>query len=104
MSERYRVQLTRTAEKDLRDLRSFVGRVMRVLAQLETEPRKGHTLTGSLKGVRSLDFSLPGGAHRAVYVVNDTERVCLVFLIGSHEGIYKLAERRYEALRRSGLA
>ncbi len=104
MSERYRVELTRAAEKDLRDLRSYIGRVMRALAQLEGEPRRGHSLSGSLKGVRSLEFSLPGGAHRAVYTVNDDERVCLVFLIGSHEGIYKLAERRFEALKRGGMA
>jgi len=56
MCERYRVELTRAAEKDLRDLRSYIGRVMRALAQLEGEPRKGHTLTGSLRGVRSLHF------------------------------------------------
>ena len=45
-------------------------------------------------------FSLPGGAHRAVYTVLEEEHVCLVFLIGPHEGIYRKAERRFAALRR----
>jgi hypothetical protein len=50
-----------------------------------------------------LEFSLRGGgAYRAVYVVLEEERLCLVFLVGPHENIYDRAERRVAALRRSG--
>ena len=103
--DRFDVELTRNATKDLKVYkgRSY-QRAMDALSQLETEPDKGHTLTGSLRGARSLEFSLPGGAHRAAYVVLSMDRVCVVFLVGSHEGFYKEAERRYEALRKAGRA
>ena len=102
MSEPYAVEVTRAARKDLADLRTHAAHALNALARLEQDPRRGHTLAGSLKGARSLEFSLPGGAHRAVYVVDDERRACVVFLIGAHEGIYKLAERRFDALKRQG--
>jgi len=101
-SEQYEVRFTKQAEKDIADLRPWVDRVLKTLNALKQEPLKGHLLRGSLAGVRSLEFSLPGGAHRAVYVVLEDQRVCLVFLVGAHEGIYEKAERRVEGLRRQG--
>ena len=100
MREPYRVRLTRQAEKDVSRLRSLQAKALRALLALEQDPYKGHALTGSLRGVRSLEFSLPGGAYRAAYVVLEQERTCLVFLVGPHEGFYHKAERRAEALRR----
>jgi mRNA-degrading endonuclease RelE of RelBE toxin-antitoxin system len=102
-SDRFDVQLTREAEKDLRRLHAHTGRVTRAILKLEDDPFLGHSLTGSLKGTRSLDFSLPGsGVYRAVYVVSDTTRVCLVLIVGPHENIYDRAERRVKALRHAG--
>lgn len=83
-------------------MRSFRDKAARALLALELDPYKGHALTGSLCGARSLEFSLPGGAYRAAYVVLEEERTCLVFLVGPHEGFYRKAERRMEALRRLG--
>ncbi|MBM2813050.1 MAG: cytotoxic translational repressor of toxin-antitoxin stability system [Chloroflexi bacterium] len=96
------VRLTRQAEKDIRDLRPWADRILRALQSLKQDPGRGHALRRSLAGVRSLEFSLPGGAHRAIYVVIEDERVCLVFLVGAHEGIYERAERRVQALRHQG--
>jgi mRNA-degrading endonuclease RelE of RelBE toxin-antitoxin system len=102
VSNRFDVQLTREAEKDLRRLRAHTGRVTRALLKLEEDPFLGHPLAGSLKGTRALEFSLPGsGVYRAVYVVSDATRVCLVLIVGPHENIYDRAERRVKALRRS---
>jgi mRNA-degrading endonuclease RelE of RelBE toxin-antitoxin system len=99
----FTVELTRQAEKDLRDLRPWTAQAARALMQLEPDPQRGHTLTGSLKGARSLEFALPGsGVYRAVYSILNAERVCLVFIIGPHENIYAKAERRYAVLRRAG--
>lgn len=99
-SDRTDVQLTLSAQKDLKKLRHDMERVARELRKLEDDPLCGHTLEGSLKGARSLEFSLRGGgAYRAVYVFHD-QVVCIVFIIGAHENIYKKAESRYEALRR----
>jgi mRNA-degrading endonuclease RelE of RelBE toxin-antitoxin system len=102
-SDRYDVELTNQAEKDLKSLRPWVAEATRALLTLEGDPHRGHTLTGSLRGCRSLEFSLKGsGVYRAVYVALDPERVCLVFIVGPHENIYAKAERRVAALRRSG--
>jgi mRNA-degrading endonuclease RelE of RelBE toxin-antitoxin system len=102
-ASQFTVELTRQAEKDLRDLRPWTAQATRAILQLETDPHRGHTLTGSLKGVRALAFTLQGsGVYRAVYTILTTERVCLVFMVGPHENIYARAERRYAALRRAG--
>lgn len=102
-SSRYDVRLTRDAEKDLKHFRAYTDRVTRALLKLEDDPSQGHSLAGNLKGMRSLEFSLPGGGvYRAVYRVIDETRECLVFIIGPHENIYDKAERRVSALRRAG--
>lgn len=99
-AKRFEVQLTPRAEKDLKGLRHDTPGVVRELAKLEEDPLRGHTLKGSLLGARSLEFTLRGGgAYRAVYVVHE-DCVCIVFIVGSHENIYKRAESRYKALRR----
>ncbi len=98
-SERFTLELTRQAEKDLKDLRPWTEQATSPIARLEADPLAGHTLTGSLHGCRSLEFNLRGGgAYRAVYIVVESERVCLVFLVGAHEGLYAKAERRRRAL------
>jgi mRNA-degrading endonuclease RelE of RelBE toxin-antitoxin system len=100
-SDRYEVRLTRQAEKDLKALRSGAARATRALLSLEEDPERGHSLTGSLVGARSLEFSMPGGAYRAAYVIREAKRRCIVFQIGAHEGFYKKAERRYRALQKT---
>ena len=61
VNEPFEVHLTSQAEKDLKDLRPWQRRVIQELLALEDDPVKGHVLRGSLAGVRSLEFSLPGG-------------------------------------------
>ena len=102
MADAYRLQLTSQAGRDVVELRTYLVEVMRALLALEQMPLKGHTLSGILRGVRSLEFSLPGGAYRAAYLVDDSARVCRVFAVGPHERFYQLAERRYAALRTKG--
>lgn len=100
--DRFDVQFTRQVEKDLKDLRGLAANAMRIIRQLEENPELGHALSESLQGARSLEFNLKGsGAHRAVYVIFPVERVCIVFIIGPHEGIYARAERRASGLLKS---
>ena len=102
-SEPYALELTRDAVKDLKRLRPWTEQATRAIARLEENPSLGHPLSGSLKGTRSLEFSLKGsGVYRADYVVFENRRVCLVLIIGPHENIYDKAQRRVSALRRSG--
>ena len=101
--DRFDIQFTREAEKDLVRLRPWTDEATRAVLRLADDPFLGHALSGNLKGLRSLEFTLKGsGAHRAVYVVFDVERVCLVFIVGPHENIYRKAERRLASLRHQG--
>lgn len=100
-SERYEVDILPNAAKDLDKLRQDRERAVQEIVRLETNPLAGHPLKGSLRGTRSLEFNLKGGgAYRAVYFVVNRERICIVFIVRSHENIYKEAERRYRALRK----
>ncbi len=105
-SDPYTIRWTEPANKDLSSkvLRSYKDRVLTEIDRLRFNPRLGHRLQGSLKGVRSLEFALPGGAYRATYVMSVRERACLVFMVGPHEGFYPIAERRYESLHKQGRA
>ena len=47
-SERYRLEFTRQAEKDLRRLRSTMAEATAALLTLETNSEGGELLTGSL--------------------------------------------------------
>lgn len=95
----YTIRLTKQADKDLVRLdKVAIGKAVQALTQLKSDPLTGHTLSGRLKGVRSLEFSAPGGVYRAAYVVKAQE--CVVFLVGPHENFYTLAQRRYETLKK----
>jgi mRNA-degrading endonuclease RelE of RelBE toxin-antitoxin system len=101
--ERFAVELTRDAEKDLKRLRPWTEQATFAILRLEENPSLGHPLTGSLKGARSLEFSLRGsGVYRAIYVLLEDSQTCLVFMVGPHENIYAKAERRVAALKRAG--
>ncbi len=91
----YELRLTRNAEKDLLALTEQATIELKVLKQ---DPLKGHPLHGSLRGTRALVFSLEGVAYRAAYVILVKEQVCLVFIIGPHEGFYEKAEQRAKAV------
>lgn len=98
----YTIEITKAAQDDLDELRTYQRKVLGALRSLRATPRKGHALAGRLKGVRALEFSLPGGAYRAAYVVDDERQLCLIFAVGPHENFYRLVERRYAAWRHVG--
>ena len=99
MSSPFELRLTRNAEKDLLGLRELAEKATKEVLVLKQDPYKGHPLKGSLRGVRALEFSLKGVAYRVAYVVLEDEKVCLVFMVGPHEGFYEKAERRAKALK-----
>jgi mRNA-degrading endonuclease RelE of RelBE toxin-antitoxin system len=100
MNKRLRVELTKEAEKDLKRLRPWTEQALREILSLEDNPYRGHTLSGTLRGTRSLEFNLKGsGAYRAVYFITHEDAVCIVFIIGPHENLYKHASRRLATLK-----
>ncbi len=102
LTDRYQIEVLPRAEKDIKALKHHSAQATREILKLEKNPWLGHPLTGSLRGTRSLEFNLKGGgAYRAVYTVIDKRRICVVFLVGPHENIYKVAERRWAAVRKT---
>lgn len=97
MSERYRIQITAGAEKDLKRYRHAASAVVKVLSKLELFPQSGNALAGDLMGIRSLEFAVNGnGAFRVAYEMDKLEGVCLVIAIGPREGFYDRLRRRIE--------
>ncbi|HNW11887.1 MAG TPA: type II toxin-antitoxin system RelE/ParE family toxin [Candidatus Rifleibacterium sp.] len=89
------VELTKAAERDLKALWKVSEEVIEHLRILKTEPEKGHPLTESLQGVRSLEFTLKGsGQYRAAYFYIIKGHKVTVFMIGPHENFYKQAQKR----------
>lgn len=96
----YRVQLTSSAQADLRRLaKPDLEVALQQISELEKNPFKGETLKGSLRGARSLKFSLSGGEHRAAYYVVTEDKTCVVFMVKSRERFSEEATRRFKALR-----
>jgi mRNA-degrading endonuclease RelE of RelBE toxin-antitoxin system len=93
--ERHRVELSTAAQKDLKGYRHAAAAIFDALARLEFDPESGHSLTGDLAGVRSLDITVKGsGAFRAAYEIDDLEKVCVVVAIGPRERFYERLRRR----------
>ncbi|PKL42323.1 MAG: hypothetical protein CVV41_14370 [Candidatus Riflebacteria bacterium HGW-Riflebacteria-1] len=89
------VELTKLAERDLKALWKISSEVIEHLKILRNNPEKGHPLSGSLQGARSLEFSLKGsGQYRAVYVYIIKDSNVTVFMVGPHENFYKQAQKR----------
>jgi mRNA-degrading endonuclease RelE of RelBE toxin-antitoxin system len=102
---RWEIVIHQVARKDLKPFRHVLGDLEAKIAILETRPDAGEELTGSLKGVRSLKFSLRGvGECRVAYVKMTPDRICLLFLIASRESFYVEATRRLDTIRRSQAA
>jgi mRNA-degrading endonuclease RelE of RelBE toxin-antitoxin system len=102
-AEPYGIRLHSKAQKDLKDLRPHIDRALREIYRLRLDPHAGEPKKGSLRGVRALGFFLPGrGEYRALYVFHPSERECIVFMVGAHEGLYERAVRRFDALQRTG--
>jgi len=93
------VLFTANAEKDLLNIKKFKEFALNKIMDLKQNPLKGHTLKGSLNGVRALKFSIKRVAYRAAYIFIEEDRVCLVFMIGPHEGFYEKAQRRAKTLK-----
>ena len=96
----FKIHLTKNAEKDLIRLKNLMNEALDKIMVLKQDPYAGHLLKGSMRGVRSLDFSINGTAYRAAYVLMKDEKVCLVFMIGPHEGFYEKAERKAKSLKK----
>jgi mRNA-degrading endonuclease RelE of RelBE toxin-antitoxin system len=95
-----KVTLTPNALKDLTKLDKPIStKASTALTKLQTNPKAGHTLEGSLKNTRALEFTVVGTAYRIAYIFRENKNRCVVFAIGSHENFYQLAARRHKTLK-----
>lgn len=96
----YTVSLTRRADEDLDRFPRHEKEIIQQLAELSEEPKAGKKLSGGLSGAWSMALSMSvSGQHRAAYVLNEDDKECLVFLIGTRENFYDEALRRAESLK-----
>lgn len=99
--ETFEIILEPVAARDLKSLKHDAGKIVDEIIVLETNPKKGHELNGSLQGVRSLSFSIKGsGQFRVAYLIVEKDRKCVVFAIGPHENFYNMAEKRARQMKR----
>ena len=86
MSKQYRVELTRTAEKELYKLPSgVVEKIVVVLQSLQNEPRP--VSCKKLKGYKDL-WRIRIGNYRIVYAINDVILLVDVREVGHRKDIY----------------
>ena len=83
----YRVEITRSAARELENLGPRLGR--RILGPIEglasnPRPRQSRKLTGSENSYR-----LRVGRYRILYQVDDSNRLITVFAVGHRREIYR---------------
>lgn len=59
MSDKFAIQVTKAAEKDLDGPEPYRKRVVSELRALEGDPHKGHAFHGKLREYRALEFFFP---------------------------------------------
>lgn len=88
---RFDVQLTNTAQKELKRLPPKIKRqVANALDALENTPRAGSPLHHQLKGY----WSYHTGNYRIVYEIDDTKKLVLVSHIKHRKNVYREIQRR----------
>ncbi|MGM0502331.1 MAG: type II toxin-antitoxin system RelE family toxin [Bacillota bacterium] len=101
----YTIEVTKAVENDLDNLKHLRGEAVQQILDLENNPKqKSSSLKGSLKGLYSYKFNLPGaGTFRAIYSTKEKEKICLLIIVAARENIYVAAERRCQSLKKQGL-
>ncbi len=100
-NKKYNIKLTKSASKELDSLSPYIEEATKAILILEKKPNAGHALHGDLHKFLSLEFSLQGGGqYRAAYIIIETERICIIFAIGPHEGFYERVKLRAKAIRK----
>lgn len=85
------VQLTNTAQKELRRLPKKVKQqVANALDALEKDPRVGSPLHWQLKGY----WSYHTGNYRIIYEIDDNNKIVLVNHIKHRRNVYRNMQRR----------
>jgi len=88
MSQAYEVRLTRSAEKEFRQLQPRIQRqITERLLELEAQPRPHDSRR--LKGTGRLDYRIDSGEYRVLYAIDDMRRLIEVWRIGHRKDVYR---------------
>ena len=92
----YTVRFATAVSGDVRRLDKQLRGIIREkhLASIEREPLRAVPLLHELRGLRSYHFSYKGTQYRIIYEIYPQERIVLVIMIGSREGLYEALRRR----------
>jgi mRNA interferase RelE/StbE len=86
MTAGYRLQIKRSAEKEVRALpREVTARVIRAIRGLAVDPRG----IGSKKLAAAGGYRARVGSYRILYTIDDNEHVVTVVAIGHRREIYR---------------
>ncbi len=92
----YRDQYHPKVKKDLKKLDKRLRQDIKtrhILAILE-QPEHGEELVGDLSGLRAYHFNYQKQAYRIAYVMDETEGMVFVMMIGKRENFYTVLKRR----------
>ena len=91
----FELHLTKSPEKDLTKLRGLAEEAVRRNSSAQAKPLLGPSAEGLSVGVRALESSLRRGvAYRAAYIVQEDDKTCLVFILGSRRFLSKGGARQ----------
>jgi len=102
----YSVELLKTAEDDLDNLKHKRDEAVEKLRELEKNPKeKASTLSGhDLQPLYCYSFNLKGsGSYRAIFDLLEEDKVCLLLVIGPRENFYPKARKKIKDLKKKGL-
>ncbi|SIR60464.1 type II toxin-antitoxin system RelE family toxin [Halanaerobium kushneri] len=100
----YSIEIIKSVKDDLKSLKHQKEKAIKKIITLENNPiEKSKSLSGTLKGLRSFNFSLNDGQYRAIFKILEDNKICLMIIIGSRQNIYLEAKRRVKILKKQGL-
>lgn len=91
----YKIQLLRSAEKDIKQLDKPIRRKIREeLLKLSSDPSIGQKLKGNLSIYWSHHFNYDRVDYRIIYEIIEYKLVIEIVMVGSRENIYQQLLRR----------
>lgn len=92
----YTVKLASAVRSDVRKLDKQLQRIIKEehLTSIERDPFKAIPLLYEFKGLWSYHLSYKGTQYRIIYEIYPEDRIALVIMIGSREGLYEALRRR----------
>jgi len=92
----YTVKFASAVKSDVRKLDKQLQRIIKEehFANIERDPFEAVPLLYEFKGLWSYHLNYKGTQYRIIYEIYPEDRIALVIMIGSREGLYEALRRR----------